>query len=203
MADDVKAGPAKYKRKDAFVEARQYNGPVSLNVDSVKKGQQVARAGDFLVTDPAEVKKQRDFEKDNDLDEQPLKKGSVYVVTKEEFLGDFDLVDDAGEVADVTEKKGLYDAPHFDTLEEAQQAAANSTSYPFHCTIKDNTQLYSIQKDGMVTQVPIVPPDPTQDIGPTHAEGARLEEVPQSLQNQAVHDTGPTPDTQTSVVVNR
>lgn len=69
---------AQYKRKDSIIEARQHDMETSINIDSVKKGAQTARKGDFLVVD-ASV-------------EEGLK-GSIYVVSKSDFLDGFEPIE--------------------------------------------------------------------------------------------------------------
>lgn len=64
-----------YTRKHLLVEARQHEGP-KISVISDIKGKQSANQGDYLVTDPTA--------------QQP--RGSVYVVAKEDFERDHDLV---------------------------------------------------------------------------------------------------------------
>lgn len=71
---------AQYKRKDSVVEARQHDMEMSINVDSVKKGGQTARKGDFLVVDPSV---------------EEGSKGSIYVISKADFLADFEIVEPA------------------------------------------------------------------------------------------------------------
>lgn len=81
-----------YTRRAATVTARQYEGESALIVDSIRKGQQTAQKGDFLVLDPVEIAKLRAKEKDEDLPEGSLQphRGSVYVVPQAEFLKDYE-----------------------------------------------------------------------------------------------------------------
>ena len=77
---------ATYTRKDVTVEAIQHVGS-DLNVTSFLKGDQVAHAGDFLVVDKnaqATIKAQGGTSN----------RGAVYVVSKADFLRDFNAPDD-------------------------------------------------------------------------------------------------------------
>ena len=76
-----------YTRKDATVEAIQHVGP-DLNVTSFLKGDQVAKAGDFLVVDKNAV---------DTIKAQggTSNKGAVYVISKADFLHDFNAPDDS------------------------------------------------------------------------------------------------------------
>lgn len=78
---------ATYTRKDATVEAIQHPGP-DLNVTSLLKGDQIAKKGDFLVVDQEAVAS---------LKAQGIesKRGSVYVISKADFLHDFNATDDS------------------------------------------------------------------------------------------------------------
>lgn len=77
---------ATYTRKDATVEAIQHTGP-DLNVTSLLKGDQIAKAGDFLVVDQEAVAS---------LKAQGIEsnRGAVYVISKADFLHDFNATDD-------------------------------------------------------------------------------------------------------------
>lgn len=66
-----------YQRKVSTVEARQHDLDTSINIHSVKKGAQTARKGDFLVTDESV---------------EAGSVGSVYVVSKADFLAEYEEV---------------------------------------------------------------------------------------------------------------
>ena len=76
-----------FTRKDATVEAIQHVGP-DLNVTSFLKGDQIAKAGDFLVVDQVAVESLKTQGVES-------KRGSVYVISKADFLHDFNAPDDS------------------------------------------------------------------------------------------------------------
>lgn len=80
---------ATFTRKDATVEAIQHVGP-DLNVSSLLKGDQVAKAGDFLVVDAEAV---ASLKAQGNTEARP--KGTIYVVSKADFLHDFNAPDDS------------------------------------------------------------------------------------------------------------
>lgn len=74
-----------FTRKDTTVEAIQHVGP-DLNVTSFLKGDQIAKAGDYLVVDAdavAQLKAQG----------ATTNRGAVYVISKSEFLKEFNATD--------------------------------------------------------------------------------------------------------------
>lgn len=77
---------ATFTRKDATVEAIQHVGP-DLNVTSFLKGDQVAKAGDYLVVD-------KDAQATIKLQGGTSNRGAVYVISKAQFLHDFNATDD-------------------------------------------------------------------------------------------------------------
>lgn len=154
----------KYLRKVTEVSAEQFNGPGSLTVVSHKFGEQIARPGNFLVVD----------------DSVAPGKGSVYVMSKDEFLATFEAMDGTPIVSDP-----LYGVPNYETLELARAAATAATELPMRCTIGANSQLYSVQHDGFATQIAVVTPDPTVDAGPAFTEGARVGPKPRIKAPQA------------------
>lgn len=80
---------ATFTRKDATVEAVQHVGP-DLNVSSLLKGDQVAKAGDFLVIDAEAV---ASLKAQGNTDARP--KGTIYVISKADFIHDFNAPDDS------------------------------------------------------------------------------------------------------------
>lgn len=83
-----------FTRKVTSVQAVQHFG-TSLPISSALKGDQVAKSGDFLVVDPTAVAAKRAQEKAEGVDENSLgNKGTIYVVTKEQFLSDYDAKDE-------------------------------------------------------------------------------------------------------------
>jgi hypothetical protein len=201
---------AKYILKAGAIEARQHLGPGSIIVNSIRKGEQQVRPGDFLLTDQEVVDKAKvaydenaakhpevDWDHVDNTFRAP--RGSVYKMTKDEFFKIYELADGA-EAGDVQ----LYNVPHFETTEAAQQAAAVPTpgvqGTAFRCTIGDSDNLYSITKDGIITQVPAVQPDPNADPGYGFEDGARDERQPVALQNEGVHETLPASPDQTPLV---
>jgi hypothetical protein len=93
---------ATYTRKQSTVEARQHFG-TNLQVSSALKGEQTCLSGDFLVIDPIAVAAIRARELAEDAPENSLgNKGTVYVVSKGQFLADFDAKNETpAAVADV------------------------------------------------------------------------------------------------------
>lgn len=83
-----------FTRKVSSVNAVQHFGN-SLPISSALKGDQVAKSGDFLVVDPIAVASLRAQEKRELLAENSLgNKGTVYVISKDQFLADFDATDE-------------------------------------------------------------------------------------------------------------
>jgi hypothetical protein len=78
-----------FTRKYPTVEAVQFTG-TSLNVTSSLKGDQVAKTGDFLVVDQASVDA---LKAGGVTDPRPPK--CIYVVSKADFLRDFEAPDDS------------------------------------------------------------------------------------------------------------
>ncbi len=76
-----------FTRKDASVEARQHVGP-DLNVTSFLKGDQIAKSGDFLVVDAVAVASLKAQGAESN-------KGAIYVISKADFLHDFNAPDDS------------------------------------------------------------------------------------------------------------
>lgn len=84
---------AQFTRKQSTVEARQHFGP-KLIVMSALKGEQTAHNGDFLIADPTAVQAVRDREVFEGAEPNSYgNKGTVYVVSKDDFLKEFDAVD--------------------------------------------------------------------------------------------------------------
>jgi hypothetical protein len=83
-----------FTRKHATVEARQHFGS-NLPVSSIRKGEQICQSGDFLVVDDAAVDDIAAREKAEGLAPHSLpKKGTIYVVSKADFLREFDAKDE-------------------------------------------------------------------------------------------------------------
>ena len=80
---------ATFTRKDHTVEAKQFVETGTLMVISRKCGEQVARTGDYLVTDPASVEENTKQEELEGIDLGG--KGTIYVVSKADFERDFDV----------------------------------------------------------------------------------------------------------------
>lgn len=78
---------ATFTRKYPTVEAVQHTG-TDLNVTSALHGDQIAKAGDFLVVDQGAVDALR---AQGSTETRP--KGCIYVIPKSEFLRDFDAPD--------------------------------------------------------------------------------------------------------------
>lgn len=85
---------ATYTRRITTVEARQHFG-VNMPVSSSLKGDQIALNGDFLVVDPFAVARIRAQEKAEGLTFNSLgNKGTIYVVSKGQFLADYNATDE-------------------------------------------------------------------------------------------------------------
>lgn len=91
-----------YKRKVSLVEARQHDMDTSINVNSCRMGMQTARKGDFLVVDHVNLAKLREQEKAEGLPENSLPDvGTIYVVSKKDFLEEFEIVAEAKFLAEL------------------------------------------------------------------------------------------------------
>jgi hypothetical protein len=82
-----------YTRRSNTVNAVQHFG-ASTPISSHLKGDQVAKSGDFLVVDPLAVAAIRAQEKAEGIAPNSLgNKGTVYVISKDQFLADYDATD--------------------------------------------------------------------------------------------------------------